>query len=170
MEHALVLGLRLAHVLGGVMWVGAAIMLAGFVIPAAQGADSGGFMQRLMVGRRASVYLMATAAVTVLSGIALYARMTALTSGAYASTGQGITFAIGGAAGVLALLVGALGSGPAGQQLAMLGARLRAERRPPSPEETRRMAALQARMRVTGPLAMLLLLVAVGCMAVGRYV
>lgn len=170
MEYALVVALRVAHVMGGVMWVGAAFLLAGFVAPVAQSAEYGGFMQRLMTGRRASVYLLATAVTTVLSGIALYARMSALTDGAYASSGPGIAFGIGGAAGVAALLTGALGSGPAGQQLAQLGARLRAEGRPPTEDEARRMAALQSRIRIAGPLAMLLLLAAVVCMAVGRYV
>jgi hypothetical protein len=169
-NYAVLLGLRLAHVFGGVMWVGAALLLAGFVVPAAQGPDAGGFMQRLMVGRRTQWYLMATAIVTILSGVALYARMATLTDGGFAETDQGLAFGVGGLAGVAALLTGALGSGPAARRMGMLGTRLRAEARPPNAEEAGLMARLQTRMRWASRIAMVLLVTAVACMAVGRYV
>lgn len=169
-SYGLLLVLRLAHVAGGVMWVGAAFLLAGFVIPAAQGPEAGGFMQRLMVGRRASRYLMATALVTIVSGVALYARMAALTDGGFAATDQGIAFGVGGIAGVAALLTGAFVSGPAGQRLAALGARLRAQARPPSARESALVARLQRRMRWASRIAMLLLVTAIVCMSIGRYV
>jgi uncharacterized membrane protein len=170
MDYALLLALRLLHVLGGVMWVGAGALLAGFVVPAAQGPDSGAFMQRLMVDRRAQVYLVATALVTVVTGIALYVRITSLTQGAFAGTGAGMAFGIGGAAGVAGLLVGALVNGPAGKQMTTIGARLAAERRPPTAEEAAEMARLQARMRGASWTALVLLLLATACMAVARYV
>lgn len=169
-DYALLLGLRLAHVLGGVMWVGAAVLLAGFVIPAAQGPDAGTFMQRLMVGRRTQWYLMATALLTIVTGVALYARMAALTDGVFPRTDQGLAFGIGGAAGVAALLTGALVNGPAARRMVALGARLRAEARPPSADEAGVMARLQTRMRWASRVAMLLLVTAVACMAIGRYV
>ena len=169
-DYALLLGLRLAHVVGGAMWVGAAILLAGFVAPAAQAADAGSFMQRLMVDRRAQWYLMATALLTVVSGVALYARMAALTDGVFARTDQGIAFGVGGIAGVAALLTGALVNGRAGRQLAALGARLRAEARPPSAQEAGAMKRLRTRMRWASRIAMVLLVTAVACMAIGRYV
>ena len=168
--YAMLLVLRVGHVVGGVMWVGAAVMLAGFVIPAAQGPDAGTFMQRLMVGRRAQAYLMGTAILTILSGIALFARMESLTDGGFSRTGPGIAFGIGGLAGVAALLTGALVNGPTARRMMELGVRLRAESRPPSADEAGLMARLQARMRWASRIAMLLLVIAVACMAVGRYV
>lgn len=169
-SYGVLLVLRLAHVVGGAMWVGAAVMLAGFVVPAAQGPDAGGFMQRLMVGRRAQVYLMATALLTILSGVALFARMELLTDGGFSRTGPGIAFGVGGVAGVAALLVGALVNGPAARHMGQLGARLRAESRPPSADEAGVMARLQTRMRWASRIAMTLLVTAVACMAIGRYV
>jgi uncharacterized membrane protein len=168
--YAMLLGLRVAHVVGGAMWVGAAVMLAGFVVPAAQGPDAGGFMQRLMVGRRAQWYLMGTAVVTILSGVALFARMEALTDGGFSGTDQGMAFGVGGLAGVAALLTGALVNGPAARRMAALGARLRADARPPSAEEAGLMARLRTRTRWASRIAMLLLVTAVACMAIGRYV
>lgn len=170
MDYAMLLGLRVAHVVGGAMWVGAAVMLAGFVVPAAQGPDAGGFMQRLMVGRRAQWYLMGTAVLTLLSGIALFARMQALTGGAFSQTEQGMAFGVGGVAGVAALLTGALVGGPASRKLGALGGRLRSESRPASAEEAGLMARLQTRARWASRIAMLLLVAAVACMAIGRYV
>jgi hypothetical protein len=127
-------------------------------------------MQRLMVGRRAQWYLMGTAVLTIVSGIALFARMQALTGGAFSRTGQGMAFGIGGLAGVAAMLTGALIGGPASRKLGAIGARLRAESRPPSAEEAGRMARLQTRARWASRIAMLLLVPAVACMAIGRYV
>lgn len=96
--------------------------------------------------------------------------MAALTDGVYAGTDQGIAFGVGGVAGVAALLTGALVSGRAARQMATLGARLRTEARPPSPGEAGVMSRLQTRMRWASRVAMLLLVTAVACMAVGRYV
>lgn len=169
-EQALMLALRLAHVAGGVMWAGAALMMALFVVPAARAAGAEGFLPRLMGDRRAGLYLMATALVTILSGVALYARMSALTDGAFAETDQGITLGAGGIAGVLALLAGALGTGPAGRRMGALGARLRGEGRAPTPDEARQMARLQTRVRWGTAVSVGLMLIAVACMAVGRYV
>lgn len=169
-EHAVMLALRLAHVAGGVMWAGAALLMAGFVVPAARGAGADGFLPRLMGDRRAGLYMMATALVTILSGVALYARMAALTDGAFARTDQGITLGIGGMAGVLALLIGALGTGPAARRMGALGARLRSEGRVPTADEARRMGRLQAGIRWGTAASVALMLVAIGCMAVGRYV
>lgn len=169
-DYALLIGLRLAHVVGGAMWVGAAVMLAGFVVPAAQGPEAGTFMQRLMVGRRAQWYMMTTALLTIVSGIALYARMDALTDGAFSGTAQGRVLGIGGLAGVAALLTGALVSGRAARRLAALRARAHAGSRPPSAEEAAAMTRLQARVRWATRIAMALMVTAVACMAVGRYV
>ncbi|HST57868.1 MAG TPA: hypothetical protein VLK84_04200 [Longimicrobium sp.] len=169
-EHALLLALRLAHVAGGIMWAGAALLMAGFVVPAAQGAGADGFLPRLMGDRRAGLYMMATAIVTILSGIALYARMSALTHGAFAESDQGITLGIGGIAGVLALLTGALGTGPAARRMGAIGARLRGESRAPTVDEARQMGRLQARVRVGTAVSLGMMLIAIVCMAIGRYV
>ena len=169
-EYALLLVLRVLHVAGGVMWVGAAVLLAGFVIPAAQGPEAGGFMQRLMVGRRAQAYLVATALVTVLTGIGLYARMASLTEGVFLGTGTGMAFGAGGVAGVAGLLVGALVNGPAATRMTEIGARLAAESRPPTAEEGAEMGRLQARLGTASRIALVLLLIATACMAVARYV
>jgi uncharacterized membrane protein len=169
-EYVLVLALRLLHVAGGVMWVGAAVLMAGFVVPAARGAGADGFLPALMRDRRAGAYLMATAATTLLTGFALYARMSALTQGAFGATHQGITLGVGGVAGVLALVTASLGTGPAARRMATIGGRLRGESRAPTPDEARQMSRLQARVRLCTALAMGLLLFATGCMAVARYV
>ncbi len=169
-EHAWLLALRLAHVAGGIMWAGAALLMAGFVVPAAQGAGADGFLPRLMGDRRAGLYMMATAIVTILSGIALYARMSALTQGGFAQSDQGITLGIGGIAGVLALLTGALGTGPAARRMGVIGARLRGESRAPTPDEARQMGRLQARVRRGTVLSLGMMLIAITCMAIGRYV
>jgi hypothetical protein len=101
----------------------------------------------MVSSRRAQGYLMATALFTILSGIALFARMESLTDGGFSRTAPGMAFGIGGLAGVAALLTGALVNGPAARRLAQLGARLRTESRLPSTDEAARMGRLQTRTR-----------------------
>jgi hypothetical protein len=94
--------------------------------------------------------------------------MESLTSGAFSRTAAGMVFGLGGLAGVVALLTGALVNGRAARGMMEIGARLRAESRPPSAEEAAQMARLQTRMAWGSRIAMVLLIVAVVCMAIGR--
>jgi hypothetical protein len=169
-ERALTIVLRLIHILGGIFWVGAMIMLAGFLIPTvrATGREGGRFMQSLMQQRRLQLYLGLAALLTVLSGVTMYARMAAATHGAWAGSGPGITYGVGAVAAILGAAIGGGISGSAGRKMLALGQAVGSA--PPSPEQQAELTRLQRRMALGARLAASFLVVAAGAMAVGRYV
>lgn len=170
-ERTIMVVLRLIHIVGGVFWVGAFLLMVGFLFPAARaaGPQGGRIMQELMQRRRLPVYLGVAAGLTILSGFVMYARIAGATNGAWASTRPGMTYGIGGLAAILALIVGAVVAGPAGRKLGRLGERVQASGGPPSAEQASQMAALQARMGRGMQAVAFLLLVAVVAMAIARY-
>jgi uncharacterized membrane protein len=169
-ERTLTIVLRLIHILGGIFWVGAMIMLAGFLIPTvrATGREGGRFMQSLMQQQRLQLYLGLAAALTVLSGITMYARLAAATHGAWAGTGPGIAYGVGALAAILGAALGGGLSGSAGRKMLALGQAVGSA--PPSPEQQAELARLQRRMALGARLAAGFLVIAAGAMAVGRYV
>ena len=170
-DRMIMLLLRLIHIVGGVLWVGAAALMTAFVAPAVRsaGAQGGRVMQELVQRRRLPVYMNAVAGLTMLSGLAMYGLLAAKTDGAWAGTLPGMAFGFGGVAAVLAAVIGGAVVGPAGRKLAALGERVQATGGPPSAEQAAQMQALQARMGRTMRVVVLLLLVAVAAMAIARY-
>jgi hypothetical protein len=170
-EPTVMIVLRLIHIVSGVFWVGAFLLVVGFLFPAvrAMGPQGGRVMQEVMQRRRLPAYLGVAAGLTILSGFVMYGRVAAATNGAWASTRAGMTYGIGGLAAILAVVVGALVAGPAGRKLGKLGERVQASGGPPSAEQAAQMAALQVRMGRGMQVVAFLLLVAVVAMAIGRY-
>ena len=115
-ERTLTILLRLIHILAGIFWVGSVFLIAGFLIPTmrASGPEGGRFVQTLMERQRLPLYLGVAGALTVLSGAGMYARMVTATHGAWAGTGPGIAFGVGGLAAVIGGFTGSMISGAAG--------------------------------------------------------
>jgi hypothetical protein len=170
-DRMIMLVLRLIHIVGGVIWVGGMVLVAGFLFPAvrATGPQGGRVMQELMQRRRLPVYLSVAAGLTMLSGFVMYGRIAAATNGAWASSRPGMAYGFGGLAAILAAIVGPAFAGRAGRKLAALGERVQAAGGPPSAEQASEMAALQARMGRATQVVMVLLLVAAALMAIARY-
>jgi uncharacterized membrane protein len=164
-ERTLTIVLRLIHILGGIFWVGAMILLAGFLIPTvrATGREGGRFMQTLMQQQRLQFYLGLAAALTVLSGITMYARLAAATHGAWAGSRPGIAYGVGAAAAILAAAAGGGISGSAGRKMLAIGTAA------PSAEQQAELGRLQGRMALGARVAAGLLVIAASAMAVGRY-
>src|SRR4051812_2434647 len=168
-QRTLTIMLRLIHILGGIFWAGAMIVLAGFLIPTvrATGREGGRFMQTLMQQRRLQFYLGLAAALTVLSGVTMYARLAAATHGAWAGSRPGIAYGVGAAAAILAAAAGGGISGSAGRKMLALGQSIGSAA--PSPEQQAELGRLQGRMALGARVAAGLLVVAASAMAVGRY-
>jgi uncharacterized membrane protein len=168
-ERTITIILRLIHILGGVFWVGSAFLLAGFLVPTMRetGREGGRFIQHLMLQRKLPVFIGIASALTVLSGLTMYARMAAATHGSWASTPPGIAYGIGGLAAVLGGIAGAVFAGAAGKRMAVVGQSIGAAG--PSPEQQAEIARLQARIGLGTRLTAALLAVAAGAMAVARY-
>jgi uncharacterized membrane protein len=117
--------LRIVHVLGAIFWVGAGLFNTFFLGPAmaAAGPAAGPVIAGLQK-RRIFTVLPIVAILTILSG----ARLMMIASGgfnpAYFSSPMGRMFAIGGAAGIVAFLLGITFVRPAGNRMSATAAAL----------------------------------------------
>lgn len=164
--------LRVLHIVLGVCWVGAVVFLAVFLVPSIRASGPAGatVMRQLMQERNLSLWLVAAAVLTILSGLGLYWVDSAGFQSAWLASGPGRAFGLGAVMAIAAAGVGMSINNPAGRRLAQLAAPIQAERRAPTPEEAAQIAAIQARLnRATNVVAVLLLLATLA-MAVARYV
>ena len=69
--------LRLLHIVAGLIWVGAAIMMSFYVEPSAErsGADGAGFLRALYSKTNYARMVPAAAIITTLAGLLLYGMM-----------------------------------------------------------------------------------------------
>ena len=164
--------LRLVHVLGGIFWVGAGLFNLIYLGPAmaAAGPAAVGPVMESFRKRRMFVVMPTAALLTILSGLRLMMIQSGGAWGAYFRTGLGATFATGGAAALLAFLLGVAVGIPTQRRMGALGPQIAA-----APDDATRaslhaqMARLQGRMKAIGPIATLLLVLAAVCMAIARY-
>jgi hypothetical protein len=163
---------RVIHIVFGVFWVGGALFLAIFVLPAmrAVGPAGGPVMSQLIQVRRMPLYMMGAAVLTVLSGLGLYWRNSGGLQPAWLHSGTGLVFGLGGLLGLAALGVGMGVSAPVGRRMGALSAGIQARGGPPSPDEAGEMQRLQARMVAAAYWVAALLTLATASMAVARYV
>ena len=164
--------LRLVHVVGGIFWVGGALLNFLFIAPAfAAAGPAAGPIVAAMRARRMFVVLPTVAVLTLLSGLRLIMIQSNGFEAPYFATGLGRTFALGGAAATLAFVMGITIALPAQKRMAVLGPQIGA-----APDDATRaslqaeMTRIQARLRVMGPIVTGLLLFAAITMAIGRYV
>ncbi|MBK5186625.1 MAG: hypothetical protein JJD97_00180 [Gemmatimonadaceae bacterium] len=163
---------RIVHVLVGVTWAGAVIFIGWFLLPAtrAVGPVGGSMMQQLVRVQRLPVYLMLLMAVTLLSGLSLYWLDIRAFGMAWVHTGPGRTFSVGATFAIITGLLGMLVNAPTAKKLGALGAAMQASGTQPSPEQAAEMGRLQNRLYRAAQIATVLVLLAVACMGVARYI
>lgn len=162
--------LRLVHIVSGVLWVGAATMLAAYVLPAARSSDTGlRFLRELIWVRNLPRYLNVVLGLSIVSGLILYGNLVVLTQGAWARTRHGIVLGVGGMSAIIAAAIATFMAAPAihrALELAEKGA---------SPTETAArehqvvVSAALRRYTVAMWVVVALLLAAAAMMAISRY-
>jgi uncharacterized membrane protein len=164
--------LRILHVAIGVFWVGAVLFIGFFLTPSlrAAGPAGGAVMQQLMGVRAMALWLMASAIVTLLSGLGLYWHNSSGFTSAWLGSGPGRVFGLGGVLGLAAAIVGMSVNAPAARRLGELGVKLQSAGRPPTAEEQAALARLEARLSRGSNVTIVLLILATLMMAVARYV
>ena len=117
-----VIVLRLIHIMGGVFWVGAAWMIAGFLFPTANAAGPEGakFLQRLFQSRLPTV-ISAAGGLNILAGLLLYWRDSGHLRLDWITTNAGLAFTLGGASALVAFVIGFAVNKPAADRLGALG-------------------------------------------------
>jgi uncharacterized membrane protein len=170
-ESVLMVVLRLIHILAGVFWAGGAMVAAWFILPAQRAIGQPGmaFMQQLMFKQRLRAYVIVAMVLTLLSGLGMYARLSMITQGAWASSRMGIVIGIGA---VAAIIAGGIGGGVVssiGKKMMALGSAIQAGGGTPTDTQRTEMQALQVRMTGAYRLTAGLLLIAIASMATARY-
>lgn len=171
-SSALVIALRIIHIVSGIFWVGGAMVVAWFVLPSvrALGPAGGPVMNQLAQVRKLPLRLLTAGWVTVLAGLALYARAGSLNSSAWYTTRAGLTFGIGGVLGLGVVLMGTFGNLPTARRMGVVAAQLQASPGQPAPELAAEMQRLQLRLKRLAETAAILLLIAAIAMAIARFV
>ena len=152
----LLLVLRLVHVGGGAMWVGMMAFMTFFLSPAlAEVGPEGGKLMAALQRRRIMVIMPVIALLTIGSGFWLMAHMYG-GPGNLAASRMGVALNVGAVAAIVAFLIGIIFMRPA-----MMRAMVTTD-----PAEAQR---LRARGAMLGRLVARLLFLALGAMAVARY-
>jgi hypothetical protein len=169
--NALVLVLRLLHVVLGVFWAGTLIFFAVFLVPAVRDAGPEGAKVMAALQRRRFMDVMPTVAIlTILTGIWLYWRISGGFSPAWMSSPAGLALGGGGALSLVAFGIGIGVMRPAALQAGALSRTLADT--PEGPERDSQLAVVQQlrqRTAVAGRYVAVLLALATALMAVARY-
>jgi hypothetical protein len=171
MMPLLIAVLRVVHVVAASFWLGAALMNAGFLLPAvrASGPAGGQVMKQIVQVRRLPTYLNIAVGLALLSGALLYWWL----SGGFASTWlasvHGLGLVAGALLGIVAALVGWFVNAPTAKRFAQLAAQVQAAGRPPSEEELASLQGLQQRLLNATRAGAVLLVLAAAAMAAARY-
>ena len=171
MSTSVVMLLRLIHVVVGMFWVGGAVFIAAFLVPAIRGAGpAGGAVMGQLQDRKLSVFIMFFAIFTILSGVGLYWNNSAGFSSAWLGSGPGRTFGLGAVFAILTMIIGMTVNSPTAKKLGDLVAAAKAAGGPPSAEVQAEMQRLQVRLGKSAVAAAVLLTCAAAAMSVARYV
>ena len=170
-DGAIMIVLRVVHIICGVFWAGAVMIMAWFVLPTAQalGPAGGAFMQRLMFGQRLRVFVGAAMGLTILSGLTMYTWVAMETDGAWARSRMGVALGVGAVAAIIAGGIGGAVIGRVGEKMAGLSAKIQASGNPPTDAEKAELASYQRRMRSAFRIIAVLLVIAIITMAGARY-
>jgi uncharacterized membrane protein len=164
--------LNLVHILAGVFWAGAALLLSFFLVPAidAAGPQGEAVMQKLVKGTRFPQAMMASGMLTVLSGLVMYWLVSGGLSAAWVSSNHGVAITLGGIGGILAAIVGGGVSGRATKRLGTLMQQIQASGGQSTPEQQAQIESLKGTMRWSSLAGSACILVALIGMAVARAV
>ncbi len=151
--------LRLLHIVAGLIWVGAALLMSLYIEPAADqsGAEGRGFLRNLYRGASLLRLIPLSAIITTVAGLLLYGLLSYHEA---MSSGMGIVLTLGSLFGLLAFAHGWFAVWrSAGRYAELLDA-----------DETDELKQLEAKMRRNGRISMWLALVSLILMAGARYI
>lgn len=170
--NALILVLRLVHILGGIMWVGAVVFTSFFLLPAMRdaGPAAAGAVMGALQRRKFMVFMPIVALCTIVSGFWLFMIVGGDDLGAFARSPMGQT--LSGAAGlaVIGLFAGLIVIRPAAEAAAKLAQRIPSAAEGERPALQQQMQSLQRRTATASTIVTAMLIVAAIGMAVARYV
>jgi hypothetical protein len=163
--------LRIIHIGSAMSWFGGAVIGAFFLTPTAQALGPVGqpFMDQLVNRRKMGIFFPIVAALTVLSGAALYWRASAGLQLTWITSPSGLAFTVGGLAAIISFLGGVVLFGPSVAEQTAVQNELAAGDGVPSDEQRLRLQRADRRMQLATRLDLPLIILAALMMAVARY-
>jgi hypothetical protein len=167
---ALMVVLRLIHILAGVYWAGTIFFFTTFLDPAlrSMGPDGGKVMVRFM--ERGYMKLMPIVAMsTVLSGIWMLWIVSGGFDAGYMGSRKGIALSTGGALAIVSVIYGVAVLRPAGERMGQIGGALAQPNEPNRPALMAEMENLRAKTALGARIVFALIVLAVALMATAEY-
>lgn len=163
--------LRIVHIVGGALWVGAGVYYFAFVEPTVKELGPAGpqFMRIFMERRRVPLFMNIVSSLTVLSGALLFWSSSSGLQTAWLRSGPGIGFSIGSLAAVVVYGIGFFMIRPRAERLGAIGAELAIAGGPPSGAQATELQQLDAEMTRIERVDVALLMIALVTMATARY-
>ena len=171
MDHYIIF-LRLIHIGFGVFWGGVVIFMPIFLLPTvkALGPEGGKFMQTLMKTKNFLVWINISAALTIVSGLALYERDSGGFGMSWIHSGMGTMITIGAVAAFAGWVIANIMQKPAATKMMKIGKTIAEAGGPPSTEQQQEIGKQQAKLFMGAQLTAWLIGVSVLTMAIARYV
>jgi uncharacterized membrane protein len=163
--------LRIIHVGSAMSWFGGSIIGSFFLFPTAQALGPAGqpFMDQLMNRRKMGIFFPIVAALTVLSGTALYWRASDGLQLTWITSPSGLAFTVGGLAAIIAFLAGLALVGPSVAAQTAVRNELAGGDGVPSDAQRARLERADRLMKMATRFDLPLILLAALTMAVARY-
>lgn len=160
---------RLLHIVAGVLWVGAGVMVSLYFEPALKkaGVSRSKVLRALYVETGFDKLMPIVAITTTVAGLVLYWLVSGGFSAAWMRSGQGIVLGIGVVFGLLAFGHGMGSLGPKSGKYVKLSKEAGDN---PTPEQQEQLTALEDRLSRGGKVSMWLAVIALIFMAGARYV
>jgi uncharacterized membrane protein len=163
----LTLALRMIHIIGGVFWVGAALVMNFFIGPTLRATGDAGkqFAGHLMTKTRFATLMTVSSYATVIAGFWLFGIASAWFSSPWMHSGAGTGFGIGAAFALVGIVTGIM-NGNNNRKLAQLGAQMQGK---PTAEQIAALGAVQKQQGWVVPVNTYSLLLSLIFMAIARY-
>ena len=173
---AVMIVLRLFHIVGGVLWVGSAFLFVAVIGPSAAevGPSAGPLLTVAIKKRKTSTLITAFAISTVIAGWLMWLMNLRdldwnVTTWVFHSGGYGLALTIGGILATVAAYEGYWHVARGVEGLVDLGAEMAAVEGPPPAEKIATMERIQGQVKRHGQIDIVLLLLTVVFMATARY-
>lgn len=163
---------RILHIASGIVWVGAAFFIVFIIGPTAQsaGPQGGPFVFRMYANTSLPWSIPLAAFITVVSGLALYDRISDHFSADYMKSDSGIVLSIGAVFGILAFGHAMTTITRYSQQLKNLSREILAQDGPPTPEQAQQIGTIVPKAALHGRIVLGMTIIAVIGMSAARYV
>lgn len=172
MSTLLFLTLLVLHVLLGAIWFGAAAFMSLLLMPAINDAGPAGGQMMTGLNRKGIVpFFASVSGITVLTGLYLFWHFTAGFSPELSRSHAGMAYSVGGAAGLIAAIIGGSIVGRSSKKVVLVAAQI-AKLKDGSERNAliQQADGLRQRMSSFGMVVLLLLLVATVLMVVAHYI